>query len=66
MSRKSLQNVPQITVVKNAKAFIIFQIVQKFLRLIIKTVIKLKIFKTVNIKTYIKMIIKQPLPLQIV
>ena len=65
ITRILLPNVPQITLVKNAKVVIAFRFVQKILRMIIKTATEVKIVKTVKIKTYIKMIIKQQLFLQI-
>ena len=65
ITRILLPNVPQITLVKNAKVVIAFRFVQKILRMIIKTATEVKIVKTVKIKTYIKMIIKQQLLLQI-
>ena len=40
-------------------------VIQKILRMIIKTATEVKIVKTVKIKTYIKMINKQQLLLQI-
>ena len=54
----TLQNVPQVTVVKNPKVVTIFRFVQKILRMIIKAATEVKIVDTVKIKTHIKMIIK--------
>ena len=50
----SLQNVPQVTVVKNAKVVTAFRFAQKILRMIIKTATEVKIVKTVKIKVHIK------------
>ena len=54
----TLQNVPQVTVVKNPKVVTTFRFVQKILRMIIKAATEVKIVDTVKIKTHIKMIIK--------
>ena len=65
ITRILLQNVPQVTVVKNAKVVTTFRFLQKILRMIIKPATVVKIVKIVKIKTHIKMIIKQRLLLQI-
>ena len=49
----------------NNKPVVTTVVIQKILRMIIKTATEVKIVKTVKIKTYIKMINKQQLLLQI-
>ena len=49
----------------NNKPVVTTVVIQKILRMIIKTATEVKIVKTVKIKTYIKMVNKQQLLLQI-